>query len=72
MTSMQSLTVFLPWYSSDGQNFQEPNKWIPGIILLKLGPVTYQVEIANGCILKQHIEHLILRRESSSVSVYCP
>ena len=50
------------------RNFQEPNKWIPGIILQKLGPVTYRVEIANGQILKQHIEHLILRRESSSVS----
>ena len=50
------------------RNFQEPNKWIPGIILKKLGPVTYQVEIANGRILKRHIEHLILRRESSSVS----
>ena len=50
------------------RNFQEPNKWIPGIILQKLGPVTYRVEIANGKILKQHIEHLILRRESSSVS----
>ena len=50
------------------RSFQEPNKWIPGIILQKLGPVTYQVEIANGRIQKRHIEHLILRRESSSVS----
>ena len=25
------------------RNFQEPNKWIPGIILQKLGPVTLQL-----------------------------
>ena len=41
------------------------DKWIQGIVLRKLGPVTYQVEIANGRILKRHVDQLKFWEKSS-------
>ena len=34
------------------------DKWIPGIILQQFGPVTYSVEIANGRVVKRHVNQL--------------
>ena len=44
------------------------NKWIPGIVLDKLGPVTYSVEIENGRIFKRHIEQLRVRNPTPNPS----
>ena len=41
------------------------DKWIKGIVLRKLGPVTYQVEIAHGRILKRHVDQLKFWEKSS-------
>ena len=43
------------------RDFRHPNKWIPGVILRILGPVTYHVEIENGKVVKRHIDHLAHR-----------
>ena len=43
-------------------------KWIPGIIIKKLGPVTYHVEVAHGQIWKQHIVQLKLCEDSPQVT----
>ena len=40
------------------------DKWIPGVVLKKLGPVSYSVENARGRIVKWHIDHLTPRKES--------
>ena len=40
---------------------------ILGIVLKKLGPVTYSVEIENGRIFKQHIDQLKFRKEVSPI-----
>ena len=34
------------------------DKWIPGIVIQQLGPVTYTVEISNGRIVKRHVSQL--------------
>ena len=34
------------------------NKWVSGIVLQRLGPITYSVEISNGRIVKRHIDQL--------------
>ena len=34
------------------RNYGESSKWIPGIVLKTLGPVTYSVQIAHGRIIK--------------------
>ena len=39
-------------------DYRSSNKWIPGIVLKKLGPVTYSVEIDNGKVVKRHIDQL--------------
>ena len=40
------------------RNYHGDAKWIPGIILKKLGPVTYSVDIGDGQTVKQHIDQL--------------
>ena len=45
------ITVFVREYSG-------PHKWIPGVILQKLGPVTFSVAINNGRTVKRHIDQL--------------
>ena len=50
------------------RDYRGPDKWIPGIILKKLGPVTYSVEVTQGRIMKRHIDQLRLREDSASVT----
>ena len=49
------------------RDFRQPSKWIPGIVLRKLGPVTYNVEVENGKVLKCHIDHLTQHTEQLPV-----
>ena len=45
----------------------DPNshKWMKGIVLQQLGPVTYTVEV-DGKLLKRRVDHLRQRSESAS------
>ena len=36
---------------------------MPGTIVKKLGPVTYQVDLGSGCLVKRHIDQLTKRAE---------
>ena len=47
------------------RDYNGSSKWIPGIVLKKLGPVTYHVESENGRIFKRHIDQLKFRKEVS-------
>ena len=38
--------------------YSGPKKWIPGLILQQLGPVTYSVEIEPGRMVKRHTDQL--------------
>lgn len=38
------------------RKFSRSDKWISGIVIKKLGSVTYHVEVAHGQIWKQHID----------------
>ena len=40
------------------REYNGPHKWIPGVILQKLGPVTFSVAINNGRTVKRHIDQL--------------
>ena len=42
-------------------DFRHTDKWVPGTIVQKLGPVTYQVDIGSGNIVKRHIDQLTQR-----------
>ena len=43
------------------REYNGPHKWIPGVILQKLGPVTFSVAINNGRTVKRHIDQLCHR-----------
>ena len=47
------------------RNYRGSNKWIPGIVIKTLGPVTYSVGVANGQVWKRHIDQLRLFEDSS-------
>ena len=43
-------------------------KWLPAIIIERLGPLTYLVDV-NGNSWKHHIDHLRIRTDAQSGSV---
>ena len=47
------------------RDYSGPSKWIPGVVLKKLGPVTYDVEISNGRTIKRHVDQLRLRKDNT-------
>ena len=42
-------------------------KWIPGVVLRKLGPLTYDVETRDGRTVKRHADQLKLRKDNPPV-----
>ena len=40
------------------KNFRAGESWIPGIVVQKLGPVTYLVDVSEGRFWKRHVNHL--------------
>ena len=56
--------------NSYGRDFRlNPDKWIPGTVLPQLGPVTYDVKVEKGKVLKRHIDHM---RERMVINDDCP
>ena len=49
------------------REFRNSNKWIPGTVLKKLGPVTYRVDVGEGRIWKRHIDHLGMEPQPTTV-----
>jgi len=48
------------------REYHGPHKWIPGVILQKLGPVTFSVELNNGRTVKRHLDQLRNRKDTSA------
>ena len=44
------------------KDFRHSQQWIPGTIVQNLGPLTYQVDVGDGQLLKRHIDHLAQRQ----------
>ena len=44
------------------KDFCHSQQWIPGTIVQNLGPLTYQVDVGDGQLLKRHIDHLAQRQ----------
>ena len=53
------LRCFFPGSSVMVRNYSDKDKWIPGTVLKKLGPITYHVDVGNGRVLKRHIDQLL-------------
>jgi len=58
-------TVFVREYNGK-------NKWVPGVILQGLGPVTFSVAINNGRTMNCHIDQLRYRTETVDASDVTP
>ena len=37
------------------------DKWVPGVVLKQLGPVSYLIDVGEGKAWKRHVDHLKLR-----------
>ena len=48
------------------RDFRSPRKWMPGTIKTQSGPVSYQIELEDGQIVRRHIDHIRLRSCSAS------
>ena len=46
-------------------NFGRGERWLSGLIKSKKGPLTYEVELDDGRIIKRHIDHIIKRQCSN-------
>ena len=62
------LRDFFPGSLVSVRNYQGDAKWIPGIILRKLGPVTYSVDIGKNRTVKRHTDQLRQRVKSTEGS----
>ena len=61
-----TLRVFTVGSAVMVRNYRRPDKWVPGTIVRKLGPVTYQVDLGRGNLVKCHIDQLTTRLEPPS------
>ena len=52
------LRQFLAGQLVMAREFRSQDKWLPGVIQSQSGPVSYDVELENGKIVKRHIDHL--------------
>jgi len=48
------------------REYHGPHKWIPGVILQKLGPVTFNVELNNDRTVKHYLDQLHKRKDTSA------
>jgi len=51
------------------KNFGRGLEWLPGVVDLIKGPVTYVVKLTDGRVVKRHVDHIRIRTsEQSSVT----
>ena len=48
------------------KDFRSSHPWSPGLIVEKIGPVTYCVELGNGKTIRRHVDHIRSRGSSTS------
>ena len=48
-------------------NFGRGDNWLEGVVRRQKGPLTYEVELKDGRILKRHIDYILDRQSSSEV-----
>ena len=54
------------------RDYNGPSKWIPGVVIRKLGPVTYDVETTQGRTVKCHIDQIRLRNNTMKATEVPP
>ena len=49
------------------ENFSRGDRWLPGCIIQKHGPLSYVINLPDGRIIRRHHDHVIIR-SSAEVS----
>ena len=49
------------------ENFSRGDKWLPGCIIQKTGPLSYVIKLPDGRIIRRHHDHVRIR-SSAEVS----
>ncbi len=44
--------------STSSSNFRPGRKYLPGVVVRRLGPLTFLVEVKDGLMRRQHVDHL--------------
>ena len=70
MTHRTRQRELLPVQNVLAQNYHDGPKWIPGVIVQQLGPLTYSVQVRDGICWRHHIDQL--RESSEAVYVDSP
>ena len=50
------------------RNYSDGSKWIPGVITEITGPVSYKVTLADGKILKRHLDQIRTRYVNTPIT----
>ncbi len=48
------------------RDFRHRNKWIPGIVVNKSGPVSYRIRTDSGIVLRRHVDHVTKRLDPTT------
>ena len=48
------------------RDFLSKRKWMPGTVKSQRGPVSYEIELDDGRIMRRHVDHIQLRLRSPS------
>ena len=48
------------------RNFRPGRKYLPGVVVQRLGPLTFLVEVKDGLMWRRHVDHLKPLQESPS------
>ena len=47
------------------KNFSSGTNWLPGVVVKKAGPVSYEIELDDGRVIRRHVDHMLKRSATS-------
>ena len=56
---------FSPGQTVWARNFHGSTKWVPGVVVQSIGPLTYMIQLDDHSLWKRHVDHIRNRVETS-------
>jgi len=63
---------FNPGQTVWARDFRGSNKWIPGVVVQGIGPVSYMIQLDDMSLWKRHVDHIRNRVETQPLSSSTP
>ena len=54
------------------RDFRGSTKWVSGIIIQSIGPVSYMIQLQDGQVWKRHVDHVRQRVDNQDISTRLP